>query len=293
VHRVIRIPVFYSPRQLAHPASYSPSAGKPAKVVADWLEAGFPIEVREPEPVTRDTLALAHTRRFVDAIMECRARNGFGESSRGVADSLPWTSGSFLSAAREALVNRRVAVSPTSGFHHAGRDSALAFCTFNGLMVAALKLRAEARVQRIAILDGDFHYGNGTVEIIKALGIDWIRHVTGGMDDDTDPDAYLANLADVVRGFADCDLLLYQAGADPHIDDPLGGFLTTAQLAERDRIVFTMARRIGLPVAWNLAGGYQRPLGKVLEIHRNTMAAAQAVFVDREAVEAAGHGVEE
>jgi hypothetical protein len=35
---------------------------------------------------------------------------------------------------------------------------------------------------------------------------------------------------------ADCDVLLYQAGADPHINDPLGGWLTTAQLRERDRI---------------------------------------------------------
>jgi acetoin utilization deacetylase AcuC-like enzyme len=59
----------------------------------------------------------------------------------------------------------------------------------------------------------------------------------------------------VVRGFAGYDLLLYQAGADPHIDDPLGGFLTTDELAERDRIVFSVAKEIGIPVVWNLAGG--------------------------------------
>jgi endonuclease I len=35
-----------------------------------------------------------------------------------------------------------------------------------------------------------------------------------------------------------------------------------------------MAKRIGLPVAWNLAGGYQKPLAKVLVIHRNTIMAA-------------------
>jgi hypothetical protein len=60
-----------------------------------------------------------------------------------------------------------------------------------------------------------------------------------------------------VRQFADCDVLLYQAGADPHIDDPLGGWLTDAQLAQRDRLVFETCRELGLPVAWNLAGGYQ------------------------------------
>jgi len=82
-----------------------------------------------------------------------------------------------------------------------------------------------------------------------------------------------------VRGFSGYDLLIYQAGADPHIDDPLGGFLTTAELAERDRIVFTVAKKIGIPVVWNLAGGYQQPLARVLEIHRNTMAACVAAFV--------------
>ena len=54
-----------------------------------------------------------------------------------------------------------------------------------------------------------------------------------------------------------CSVLLYQAGADPHIDDPLGGALTSSQLARRDTIVFDGCRVLGLPIAWNLAGGYQ------------------------------------
>jgi acetoin utilization deacetylase AcuC-like enzyme len=78
-----------------------------------------------------------------------------------------------------------------------------------------------------------------------------------------------------------CDLLLYQAGADPHIDDPLGGWMSTAQLAQRDRIVFETAAEMGFPVAWNLAGGYQRDasggIEPVLQIHRNTMQACVAV----------------
>ena len=82
-----------------------------------------------------------------------------------------------------------------------------------------------------------------------------------------------------MRGFADCDLLIYQAGADPHVNDPLGGFLTTAELSERDRIVFSVAKSIGIPVVWNLAGGYQEPLSRVLEIHRNTMIACVAEYV--------------
>ena len=71
----------------------------------------------------------------------------------------------------------------------------------------------------------------------------------------------------------DCDVILYQAGADPHVNDPLGGWLTTQQLHERDRLVFEAAAELGIPAAWNLAGGYQTPLNKVLTIHDNTMRA--------------------
>ena len=36
---------------------------------------------------------------------------------------------------------------------------------------------------------------------------------------------------------------------------------------------------MGVPVVWNLAGGYQKPLARVLEIHRNTMAACIAEYL--------------
>jgi acetoin utilization deacetylase AcuC-like enzyme len=83
----------------------------------------------------------------------------------------------------------------------------------------------------------------------------------------------------VVKGFVDCDLLMYQAGADPHVDDPLGGFLTTEQLTRRDEIVFSVARTLGIPVVWNLAGGYQEPVYEVLKIHNNTMRACIAAYL--------------
>ena len=76
--------------------------------------------------------------------------------------------------------------------------------------------------------------------------------------------------------------MLYQAGADPHVNDPLGGWLTTEQLRERDARVFEAVARLGVPVVWNLAGGYQRDandgIGPVLEIHRNTALEHARVF---------------
>ena len=83
------------------------------------------------------------------------------------------------------------------------------------------------------------------------------------------------------------DLVMYQAGADMFIDDPLGGAMTIAELRERDWMVFEWCRNAGVPVCFSLAGGYAREsdgsIPTVLEIHRNTMAVAIEVFEGREA----------
>lgn len=272
------IDVYYSPGQVSCPESTSPSPRKPALVVADWIEQGLPIRIVEPLPASREQIALAHAPTYVDGILNCELMNGFRGRQKEVADSLPWTCGSLLSAARGALGNGLVACSPSSGFHHAGYESAYGFCTFNGLMVAALALRAEGKVQRVGILDCDQHYGDGTAEIMAMLNIDWIQHVSKEHWNPDEAGPFMAGLPEIVSSFAGCDLLIYQAGADPHINDPLGGFLTTKELVERDRIVFSIAKTIGVPVVWNLAGGYQEPLSRVMDIHRNTMFACAAEY---------------
>ena len=187
----------------------------------------------------------------------------------------------MLAAAREAIKNGLVAVAPCSGFHHAGYAEVAGFCTFNGLMVAALALHSSAQAKRVGILDFDEHYGNGTDDIIDRLKIDWICHHSEGKEHRSPNDAepFLVRVASIVEAMGDCDVILYQAGADPHVDDPLGGWLTTGQLFERDIHVFETARRLGVPIAWNLAGGYQTPLRKVLDIHDNTMRACATSYL--------------
>jgi acetoin utilization deacetylase AcuC-like enzyme len=127
------------------------------------------------------------------------------------------------------------------------------------------------------------HYGDGTDEIIGELGIDWVQHYCGAdYNRPAQAAGFLADLPRQLREMTACDLVLYQAGADPHIDDPLGGWLTTAELAARDAIVFEAFAERSIPVVWNLAGGYQREpdgsIPKVLEIHANTARAALRVL---------------
>jgi acetoin utilization deacetylase AcuC-like enzyme len=280
--KLAAIPVLYTPLMAAQNDSFSPSAAKPAAAVASWRKLDVPLKVIAPTPASVQDLARAHLPAFVDAVLSCRSDNGFGNRSKAVAASLPYTSGAMLSAAREALRNGRVAVAPCSGFHHAGYANAGGFCTFNGLMVAATALHASGEVKRVGILDFDHHYGDGTDDMIERLGIDWIRHYSAGEHYGSPADAprFLSSIPGLVAAMKGCDVILYQAGADPHINDPLGGWLTTAQLFERDLLVFQAAAELGIPVAWNLAGGYQTPLRRVLEIHDNTMRACAGAHLE-------------
>jgi acetoin utilization deacetylase AcuC-like enzyme len=279
-------PVFYHPEMsAANVGSYSPSAGKPALVVQDWLDNGLITrsDLIGFQPATRDELALAHDRAFVDGVLDCEIDNGFGNTDPFVAASLPWTTGSMLAAAEYAVTHQCHTISPTSGFHHAGFAHAGGFCTFNGLAVTAAALRKSGMVDKVAILDCDMHYGDGTAEILKRRNMHWVTHHTFGQHfrdpEDIGPGGKHVRdwLLAAIEDCANADVILYQAGADPHVRDPLGGLLTTQMMQDRDRAVARGLRR--KPLVWNLAGGYQRDeqgtIKPVLQLHRQTFYAWQ------------------
>ncbi|HEY1099335.1 MAG TPA: hypothetical protein VGF99_10410 [Myxococcota bacterium] len=256
----------------------SPSAHKP-QVIAEALTAGgWPIEFIAPQPTAVDDFCRVHDARFVEDVLQMKRANGFGSTSPSVARSLPYTTGACYDSAFVAM-KEGVSASLTSGFHHAGPSGGRAYCTFNGLMVAAAQLLAEERVQQVAIVDADYHYGDGTQAIIDLHGYDdRVQHVSFGQTykRPAQADHYLEAVRGLRARFAQRrpDLILYQAGADTHVNDPLGGLLTTAQMRERDREVFTIARDLDIPVTWNLAGGYQveedGSIPRVVELHLNT-----------------------
>ena len=270
--------VVFSQAMVAPVQGYSPSAAKPAVVMAAWREAWPNLETKPAQPATLAELYRAHDRDYVDDVLALRVPSGFGTRSAEVNASLMHTSGAMLTAARWAVAEGGPVAAPVSGFHHAGWESGEGFCTFNGLMVTALAMQADHPGLRIGILDYDYHYGNGTVDIIEKLRPPNLVHITAGERFQSAEDApyFMAAIAQHLEQLAECNLVIYQAGADPHIDDPLGGFLSTTPLAQRDWQVFDGLRRLGVPVAWNLAGGYQKPLSKVVAIHENTMRACLA-----------------
>ena len=280
-------------------------------LVAEVLKARADVRIAEPEAATDSDLLRVHTPGYINAV-----RAG---TPRALAESqkFPWspalfpsvclTNGGCLAAARQALRDG-VAAALASGFHHAHADHGEGFCTFNGLVVAADALRAAGEAQRIAILDLDLHYGNGTaalaanrpyLTVLSIYGSDYhanvaYRDVTVPRHEDgsnhwsvaLNPccDGRLLNevlnqhLPRLLKPGRP-DLILYQAGADPLKGDPYSPLALAQQdLLERDRIVFEFARRHSIPTAWVLAGGYARDIAKVVEVHLNTFRAAAMVF---------------
>jgi acetoin utilization deacetylase AcuC-like enzyme len=81
------------------------------------------------------------------------------------------------------------------------------------------------------------------------------------------------------------DLMCYVAGADPYREDQLGGLaLTIEGLKRRDQLVFRVAKARNIPVMVTFAGGYARRIEDTVEIHCNTVIAAQEVFSAQKAL---------
>lgn len=282
-------PVFYDPRMnVTGLDSFSPSASKPARFVEllqHYNYRDYNDAVLGPvQPVELADLALVHDSGYICDVFSGVVLNGFECRDQRVPASCLWTIGSLLSAARYAIQHPAQPVcSPTSGFHHAGFSYGGGFCTFNGLMVVAAKLIQENPDFKVVILDCDMHLGDGTADILakRPTLASHIKHFTAGKyfhGDDPQSDAlefsiWLGHSIDKINAFKP-DLVLYQAGADPHINDPLGGFLTDDELRERDQEVFQGVRA---PICYCHAGGYSRSKDDsifsdpVLAIHRATL----------------------
>ena len=82
-----QLPVFYRTEIDSEVTSFSPSAGKPALVITRWQSLELPIEICSFEPVTPDSLKLAHDNNYVEGVMNGILKNGFGNKDVAVANS--------------------------------------------------------------------------------------------------------------------------------------------------------------------------------------------------------------
>ena len=275
------IPVYYSDDMLAESGCRSPGLSKPKPVIEAWQHAGLPIELRPIVPAALEEMSLAHDPAYVSALLACEIENGFRNRSSDIARTIPYAVGSVIGATETAMESG-VACATGSGFHHAHFSEARKFCSINGICVAAIRLLRAKRVQRVLILDLDFHWGDGTDDVLERLNLEnEIVNASLGKYFCTaaQAPAYLREVERIARLFPSFDLILYQAGADLSVNDPLGGVLSDAQMKSRDRIVFEAAKAARVPLAWTLAGGYQVPLSGTIKLHTITMQECARAYI--------------
>ena len=171
--------------------------------------------------------------------------------------------------------------------HHAGKDYCAGYCFINNAAVAANWLSAKGRV---AVLDIDYHAGNGTEEIFyereDVLSISLhadpdfeYPHYAGHADErgqgrglgfhynfplpaNTSDEAYLKTLDKalrIIRKFKP-NYLVISAGMDLYRDDKLGTFkITRKGIAEIGKHIASL----GVPTVTVMEGGYNtEALGK-------------------------------
>jgi acetoin utilization deacetylase AcuC-like enzyme len=300
--------LIYSPRYDLHLGSHVFPSQKYRLIHDRVIRDGFaePGDFIEPPPASDDDMLLVHDRAWIDKLHEGTLtlhelmRLEIPYSHQMVQAFWLMTGGTIL-AARKALRDG-FGYNVGGGFHHAFPGHGEGFCAIHDVAVAVRRLQRDGAIRRALIVDTDCHQGNGTAAIFAgdASVFTISIHQANNYPSEKPPSNIDIDLADGVRddeyverlryayGQAlidfQPDLVMHVSGADPYMEDQLGGLLLTMDgLARRDRLIYTLAHDRGVPVAVTLAGGYSFNLMDTVAIHVNTAKVAAEVFSARTA----------
>jgi acetoin utilization deacetylase AcuC-like enzyme len=276
--------IFYSPDYIAarHPFDTTRKAGWIAESLRQRPISG--VDIVRPRPLTVGELNEVHEMSYIRAVQTGSPRGAAQQQGfswdPGIWKMAKATNGGAVAAALQAMTDScRVSGSLSSGLHHARCGHGAAFCTFNGLALAA-KTALKFGAKDVLILDLDAHCGGGTHSLV--LSDHRIRH----LDISTcDFDSFKSNkrsTSTVVKSRHDYlpaivqaleilprfGLCLYNAGMDPF------GFVDFDVLRKREQLVFEWARETNTPIAFVLAGGYtgeDLPREGLVDLHRMTI----------------------
>ena len=238
-------------------------------------------DLRHAAPVTMQALLRVHDPDYIEASADARVLArvlSLAPSDVPVDDVLRAVrraTGGTVEAARAAAAREvAIAFNVGGGYHHAEPEQGGGFCIYNDVAVAIASLRAEGFDGRVAVVDLDYHQGNGTRVVFaddptvltwSIHGSVWghseaIADVGFVMPPGTDDVAYLELLAQQLElslAAFQPSLVFYLAGNDVLAGDRLGDFaLTPAGVFERDRHVTEVTRRLGASLVATMAGGY-------------------------------------
>lgn len=134
-----------------------------------------PIKFYEAPAATKEQLALAHDKRYIEWIFSISPKH---ETIAIDEDTVmgPQTLTAALHAAGAVIkaVDLVMAKDIEAAFcnvrppgHHAEFEKAMGFCFFNNIAVGVRHAMSEYDIQRVLIVDFDVHHGNGTQSIFQ------------------------------------------------------------------------------------------------------------------------------
>ena len=151
------------------PHGESPASKRRLKNLLDAADATERLVTLKPRPATEAELGRVHDSVYIQQIQQLSQAGGgdagehtpFGAGGYEIA---ALAAGGCITAAEAILqgevTNAYALVRPPG--HHAERNLGRGFCIFNNIAVTALHARDALGLERIAIVDWDVHFGNGT-----------------------------------------------------------------------------------------------------------------------------------
>ncbi len=260
-----------------------------------------PEQFHTPICPSQEWIGLVHTPEYVQAYCEgtldakAQRRIGLPWSPALVNRTCTAVGGTILTA--QLALSQGLACNTAGGTHHAFPSYGSGFCIFNDLAIAARVLQQLDLVHKVLIVDLDVHQGDGTAFIFQNdpsvftfsmhcdLNFPGTKQKSDldvplpiGMEDD----AYLQTLAKFLPDLLSDvlpDLVLYDAGVDPHEGDRLGKLsLTDTGIFRREMQVLSTCVSSGYPVACVIGGGYANDLKSLVWRHSLLHRAASEVY---------------
>ena len=258
------------------------------------------LDVLEAEEADNNHLGLVHKSSYLAELNEMEPQLGLVNLNPDMAmgpnslKSARLSVGAALRAVETVLSNKekRVFCAVRPPGHHAEESTAMGFCFYNGIAIAAKQALQHSSVERIAILDFDVHHGNGTVEAfldmpeVLVCSSFQYPHYPYRMQEVIRPNIINTPLPAMTTGLDfrkkieaswgpvleshQPDLVLVSAGFDAHRDDPLGDLLLDeSDFAWITDYIVDFANRFSMGrIVSVLEGGYNlNALSRSVESH--------------------------
>lgn len=268
---------------------------RPARVAAtvERLRAQQDLKLAwaAPDPAPEEALLRAHVRYHLSRLEVPR---DFGPDTSwlpGIAEHARRAAGGALATLRAARAGGLAFSLMRPPGHHATRNQAMGFCYLNNVAIAVLEALATG-AERVAVYDFDVHHGNGTEEILldrpgaAFFSVHQFPCYPGtgtahrGRNCFNYPVAPLTPRAEYRRALQTAlkalerfkpELVLVSAGFDAYAGDPIA----QETLAPEDFHWLGQAlRRLGVPVAGVLEGGYSGDLPELILAYLKGLAGA-------------------